>query len=588
MLRGKAIVGAAALAAAAVALLIVRGDGRESAPPSRPAQAAELFVDATEAAHVRFVHVNGMDGNFYFSEIIGSGVALLDYDNDDRLDLLVLQGTPLADTDTVRASNGACTARLFRNESPPGAQPGDTRFTFVDVTERARLCARGYGMAIATGDIDNDGFVDVFVTHFGAPNQLFRNNGDGTFAEVSERAGVGGDRAWGSSASFFDFDRDGFLDLYVANYVGYTTADPRKCHNYTSARDYCAPTTYEPMPDVLYRNRGNGTFEDVSAGSGITQAYGNGLGVVTADLNADGWQDIYVANDGNPNQLWINQQNGRFRDEAAIRGAAVNANGAPEAGMGIAVGDADANGTDDLLVTHLTNEKATLYVNLQDGMFADSSATAGLYAPTSPYTGFGTAFMDYDNDGLLDLVIVNGAVHLIESQVRAGDPFPLHQIKLLLRNVGNGRFEDMTSAAGPAFALSEVGRGLAAGDLDNDGRIDFVVSNNNGPLRVFHNRVAGAGKWIGLRLLSGKRDAYGARVELRRRAGPTLWRRVHTDGSYLSASDPRLLIGLGHAGQALEELVVHWPDGRRERFPAPPLGRYTTLAQGQGSAGAPR
>jgi enediyne biosynthesis protein E4 len=567
----------------AAAITLWRAPGAPTGPGQAAEPAKEPFVDVTEASGARFVHVNGMSGNFYFSEIIGSGVALLDYDGDGRLDLLVLQGTPLTQADTVRAAKGACSARLFRN-APAAGGAGNGALGFVDVTEKSGLCSRGYGMGIAVGDYNNDGFVDVFITHFSAPSQLFRNNGDGTFTDVTQSAGVGGHGAWGSSATFFDLDRDGWLDLYVANYVDYTVEKDKKCHNYTSARDYCAPTTYPPVPGILYRNRGNGTFENVSLKAGIMRAYGNGLGVAAADVDGDGWQDLFVANDGNPNQLWINRRDGTFRNEADLRGAAVNADGAPEAGMGIDIADYDGNGTEDVFITHLTHEKATLYVNLGKGYFEDRSAAAGLYLATTPYTGFGTAFLDYDNDGWLDIVITNGAVHVIEKLVRAGDPLPLHQTKQLLRNLGNGRYEEITAAAGRAFALSEVGRGLAVGDLDNDGATDFVVSNNNGPIRVFLNRVGAAGNWIGLRLMTGKRDAYGAKVELRRQGAPALWRRVRADGSYLSANDPRVLIGLGAASQ-IEALIVYWPDGTSERFPSPPLRKYSTLLQGAGVKG---
>jgi enediyne biosynthesis protein E4 len=553
-----------------------------SASPGATIQASplDIFVDATEASGVHFVHTNGMKGEYYFAEIIGSGVAVFDYDNDGRPDILVLNGTALGEAKNSEPRS-SCSARLFHNELNV-SESGAHTLTFKDVTEKSGLCPGGYGMGVATGDYDNDGFLDVFITQFAGPNRLFRNQGDGTFREVTATAGVVGNGRWGASATFFDYDRDGFLDLYVANYVDYSVADTRKCYNFTSARDYCAPVAFRPVPGILYHNLGNGTFEDVSIKSGITKAYGNGLGVVAADLNGDGWPDLFVSNDGNPNQLWINQKDGTFRNEALERGVAVSIDGAAEAGMGVDIADVDGTGNEDILVTHLTHEKATLYRNLgQGGQFEDASALAGLYVATTPYTGFGTAFLDYDNDGWLDIVIANGAVHLIEDQVRARDPFPLHQTKQLLRNLGNGQFEDVSTKAGDAFALSEVGRGLAVADLDNDGGTDFVVANNNGRLRIFLNKIGALRPWVGLRVLTGKRDAYGARVELRRHGGRTLWRRVHSDGSYLSASDPRLVIGLGEASE-IDELVVHWVDGTVERFPPPTLRSYTTIAQGSG------
>src|SRR6266446_796575 len=387
-----------------------------------PAQ--ELFVDATESTGIRFQHFNGRNGEFYYPEIIGSGIALFDYNNDGKLDILVLQGTPLGPGEYPNAPKESCAARLYRNDLAMNPD-GSRNLKFTDVTEASGLCSRGYGMGVAIGDFDNDGCVDVFITHFGAPNQLFRNNCDGTFTDVTKKAGVAGAGKWGASATFVDYDRDGFLDLYVTNYVDYHIANNQKCFASTSARDYCAPSTYMPVPGILYHNRGDGTFEDVSVKSGITHAYGAGLGVMGADLNGDGWPDIYVANDGNPNQLWINQKNGTFKNEAVLRGCAVNADGVAEAGMGIDIADVEGNGTEDVFITHLTHEKATLFVNLGAGQFADRSAAAGLYTPTSPYTGFGTAFVDYDNDGWLDIVIVNGAVHVIEELVRARDPFQI-------------------------------------------------------------------------------------------------------------------------------------------------------------------
>jgi len=544
--------------------------------------APELFVDATESSGVRFQHVNGRTGQFYYPEIIGSGVAVFDYNGDGKLDILVLQGGALGPGADLKAANESCSARLFRNDLV--VHPDGTReLKYTDVTEASRLCSHGYGMGIAIGDYNNDGCPDVFITHFGAPNQLFRNNCDGTFTDVTRQAGVAGDGRWGSSATFVDYDRDGFLDLYVANYVDYRIDNNQTCYASTSARDYCAPSAYKPVPGILYHNRGNGMFEDVSVRSGITRAYGAGLGVMAADLDGDGWPDIYVANDGNPNQLWINQKNGAFKNEADIRGCAVNADGVAEAGMGVDIADFDGNGTEDIFLTHLTREKSTLFVNRGGGYFEDRSVETGVAAPSIPFTGFGTVFFDYDNDGWLDIVAANGAVHLIEELKTPQDPYPLQQRNQLFHNLGNGHFEESTASAGPVFQRLEVGRGLAAGDLDNDGGTDLVISNNGGPLRVVLNKVGSANPWLGLRLLSGKRDAYGAKVEIKRHGLPTLWRRVRADGSYLSANDPRILVGLGSAPQ-IDSVAVHWPDGRTERFSVPPLRQYTTLVQGSGSA----
>ena len=540
----------------------------------------ELFVDATESSGIRFHHFNGRTGEFYYPEIIGSGVALFDFNNDGKLDILVLQGAPLGTGKQSSLPNEPCTARLYRNDLV--VNPDGTRnLRFTDVTEASGLCSRGYGMGVAVGDFNNDGCVDVFMTHFGAPNQLFRNNCDGTFTDVTKKAGVAGNGHWGASATFFDYDRDGFLDLYVANYVDYRIENNQKCYASTSARDYCAPSAYKPVPGILYRNRGDGTFEDVSVKSGIARAFGAGLGVMGIDLNDDGWPDIYVANDGNPNQLWINQKDGTFKNEADIRGSAVNADGAAEAGMGVDIADSDGNGTEDIFLTHLMREKSTLFVNRGEGYFEDRSVETGVAAPSIPFTGFGTVFFDYDNDGWLDIVAANGAVRLIEELKTPQDPYPLQQKKQLFHNLGNGHFEETTAAAGQVFQLLEVGRGLAAGDLDNDGGTDLVVSNNSGTLRVILNKVGSAKPWLGLRLVTGKRDAYGARVEVKRPGASTLWRRVRADGSYLSANDPRILVGLGDVAQ-IESLTVYWPNGKSERFAVPALRQYTTLVQGTG------
>jgi hypothetical protein len=565
-------------AIACVALVFALASCGEQAAPQTQ-KPSEMFTEVSRETGLVFQHVNGMTGEFHFAEMMGPGIALFDYDNDGDLDVLVVQGGSLSG-DSAGASPLSGSARLFRNDLV--VRPDGTReLRFTDVTEQSKLLTRGYGMGVATGDIDNDGFIDVFLTFFGAPSRLFHNNGDGTFSDVSAAAGVSGDGAWGVSATFFDFDRDGFLDLYVANYVDFTMKRHKPCFASDSSRDYCSPKAYRPVPGRLYRNRGNGTFQDVSEQAGIRKVFGSALGVIAADLNEDGWPDLYVANDGNENQLWINQRNGTFRDEAAMRGSALNADGAAEAGMGVDIADADGDGDDDIFLTHLTGEKSTLYVNLGKGMFEDGSVASNLAGPSRPFTGFGTAFIDYDNDGLLDIVTANGAVQKIAALAQRGDPFPLRQRKQLYRNLGERRFAEVSQEAGQAFALSEVGRGLAVGDLDNDGDTDIVVANNNGPARVFINNVGNRNGWAGLRLMTGNRDAYGARIEVIRKRGPRLVRRVRADGSYLSANDPRVLVGLA-GEESIERVKVSWPDGTQEEFTGMKSREYTTIRKGKG------
>ena len=335
---------------------------------------------------------------------------------------------------------------------------------------------------------------------------------------------------------------------------------------------------------MLYRNNGDGTFDDVTAAAGVGRRYGPALGVLTADFDADGWMDIYVANDGEPNQLWINGRDGTFEDRALLAGVAVDFVGDAEASMGVDVGDFDADGDDDLFMTHVSAETNTLYVNGGDGFFEDRSAMTGVGAPSLPYTGFGTAWVDFDNDGWLDLLAVNGDVQAVESLVLAGDPFPLHQRNQVFRNRGGEGFDDVTAGAGPAFDLSEVGRGAAFGDVDNDGDVDVLVANNNGPARLLINDVGGRNGWVGLRLLGRHgRDALGARVGVSRESGPVLWRRARADGSYASANDPRVFVGLGEV-DAVTRVRVEWPGGAVEDWTEVPVGGWTTLTEGTGRA----
>jgi hypothetical protein len=329
--------------------------------------------------------------------------------------------------------------------------------------------------------------------------------------------------------------------------------------------------------DRVYRNRRDGTFEDVTRRALVGGAHGPALGVSAVDVDGDGWLDVYVGNDGLPNQLWINQRDGTFRDEAFRAGVAVSGGGAAEASMGLDAGDFDNDGDEDFFVTNWLSQMNVLYVNAA-GVFQDRRAASGLGAPSLPKTGFGTAWFDYDNDGWLDLLTINGGVAAIEAQVRAKDPFPFRMTKQLYRNLGNGRFQDVSPQSGAVFATPDVGRGAAFGDLDNDGDTDVVVGNDAGRVQLLVNTVGSQRHWVGLRLIdaAGVREATGARVRVARKGGPPLWRRARTDGSYASANDGRILVGLGSDATAVDVQVV-WPDGTREEFPAVALGRYTTL-----------
>jgi hypothetical protein len=539
-----------------------------------PSARDPIFIESASTAGLAFTHVNGATGNFYLPEMMGAGVALFDYDNDGDLDVFLVQSGPLGGG----ARSDAPTSRLFRNDLVV-ASGGRRTLHFTDVTAQAGVGLRGYGMGAAVGDYDNDGFLDLFVTSFGSI-ALFHNNGDGTFADVSKQAGLS-DSAWNTSAAFVDYDRDGNLDLFVARYVDFTVAANKRCNDPAGARDYCGPRAYRPVPDRFFRNEGQGRFVDATERAGLTKADGAGLGVAVGDYNGDGWPDIYVANDATPNQLWINNRNGTFRDDGLLSGSALSANGNPEGSMGIASGDFDLDGDEDLFVTNIIGETSVLYVNDGRGNFDDARARFGLAPLTAAFTGFGTDWIDYDNDTWPDLFIANGAVNIVEAL--RGQPSPYRMRNQLFHNLSGRRFEETSAAAGPAFARAEISRGAAFGDIDNDGDVDIVVTNNNGPARLLINQGAAGTHWLQVRLdqRPGNRFAIGAWVGVERAGGPTQWRRVRTDGSYLSASDVRVHFGLGMSA-AITAIVVVWPDGQRERWTGISADRLVTLRRGSG------
>jgi hypothetical protein len=571
------------------------------------------FVDVTAETGVMFRHVNGMSGQFYYPEIIAPGVALVDYDNDGDLDLFLIQGRALGSTNAPAVSgSGPQGSRLYRNDLTLQSD-GKRTLRFTDVTEPSGIRATEYGMGAAVGDYNNDGCPDLYVTALGR-NQLFRNDCDGTFTETAARAGVD-DSGWSVSAAFLDFDRDGWLDLYVGHYLDWDPGANTPCFDASGKRAYCAPRVYHAQPSRLYHNNRDGTFTAVTAPAGMATRFGPALGVATADFNGDGWIDLYVANDGAENQLWINQRDKTFKDTGLLSGVAVSEHGKAKAGMGVDAGDFDEDGDEDLFVTNLTGEGHDLYVNDGSGTFESRASSAGLRYPTLAFTGFGTAWFDFDNDGWLDLLTVNGTVQWIDALARANDPLPLRQRKQLFRNLGNQHFEEVTSHAGPVFQKLNIGRGTAFGDIDNDGDTDVIVSNNNGEPEVLLNTTGARNHWLGLRLVAQSRegpeerapqgngrgaptrggplpearagatersrDMLGARVVVFRQSQRTRWRRARADGSYASANDPRVLVGLGASKEAPRVRVI-WPDGKVEQWADLPIDRYTTLAEGSG------
>ncbi|MXW01643.1 MAG: CRTAC1 family protein [Holophagales bacterium] len=572
-----------ALAAAVAALLgCAAEEGSFEAPVSPPADAVSVsgvpFVDVTAETGLDFVHATGSAGTFPMPAIMGGGVAAFDADGDGLLDFYF----PNAGSDVA----GELGRNRFYVQRPRGQ--------FVDATEGSGLDNPGYGMGAAVGDIDNDGDLDLYVTNLGA-DVLYRNEGGGRFAGVTEEFGVT-TSGWSTSAVFFDADLDGWLDLYVARYVQWN--EGRECQVQGGRVDYCGPQQFEGEADVFYRNEGGRRFVDRSRDAGVSLIEDAGLGVAAADLDEDGLPDVYVANDADPNQLWINQGDGVFEDDAVLLGAAYNRFGVGEAGMGIALGDIDGDRDLDLFLSHLIEETNTLYLNLggapgaTDG-FEDRAAEAGLAAPSTPYTGFGTAFFDADNDGDLDLAVVNGAVKRRPEVLSDRDDWfwrGYAEPNLLMLGDGAGVFADASAASGDFGTALDVSRGLVPFDLEGDGDLDLLVSNLEGSARIYRNETiagpapaAGTGAgWVRLRVIDPEllRTAIGASV-VAWVDGRPFRRLVLPLGGYLTGGEAPVHIGLGDA-TAVERFEVTWPGGTVEEFDGAASGSEVTLLRGEG------
>lgn len=529
------------------------------------------FVETSRQSGISFQHQNSPTSQKYMIEILGGGAALFDYDGDGWLDVFLINGAQIEDPmpagQDARKVQPRFWNRLYRNLRN-GA--------FEDVTEKAGIQGMGYEMGVAVGDYDNDGDPDLYVTSF-KDNLFFRNNGNGTFTDVTEISGTA-DIQWSSSAAFFDYDNDGWLDLYVVNYLDYTFEKNLHCgERRPGFRSYCGPTNYSGVADRLFHNNGDGTFADVGTGAGVANSEGKGLGVVTGDYNLDGYQDIYVANDSVMNFLYQGGPEGKFEELGLMSSVAYSGRGAAEAGMGTDMGDYDGDGWPDLAVTNLSFEGTTLYQNGGEGFFSDVSLQAGLQ-DSSLMVGFGLGFLDFDNDGDLDLLSVNG--HIIDNVQLYHDVLSFRQPKQLYENLGT-RFSYLGERAGPVFTTPNVGRGAAFGDLNNDGTVDVVIGNCGEAAQVLLNRAGAEKNWLMVSLVgkSSNRDGVGARLNLHV-GGKVLHRQKKGGGSYLSAHDGRVHFGLGTSSR-VDRLEVVWPTGKRQVLENLEANRVITIIEEQ-------
>jgi hypothetical protein len=548
------------------------------APEKGSQSIGATFVDVAKAAGLNAVTIYGGEHkNKYLLETTGCGVAFYDYDNDGWLDIFLVNGWRLEGFPAGQEP----TSHLFKNNRDG---------TFTDVTAKAGLVHHGWGQGVCIGDYDNDGFDDLFVSYFGK-NVLYHNNGDGTFTDVTDKAGVGGNgKRWNTGCAFVDYDRDGKLDLFVANYIDMDLATAPVPESgpclYKGVMVACGPPGLKGGKNILFHNNGDGTFTDVSEQSGILAANGTfGLGVLTADFDNDGWPDIYVANDSSPSALYQNKKNGKFEDIALVAGCALSADGKPQAGMGVSAADYDLDGNLDIVKTNFAGDTPSLYHSLGGANFEDATFTAGLGAHTQ-YLGWGVGFVDFDNDGWADILICNGHVYPEVEQLKTEAGYA--QRKLLYRNLRNGRFEEVTNLAGPGITTPAAARGCAFGDFDNDGDIDMVVNTVNGPPQLLRCDSSSANNWIKVKLIGTKsnRSGIGARITCTvTMPGETKPHRqideVRSGGGYFSQSDLRVHFGLGKAVK-VDLLEIRWPSGQVDTVKDLKVNRVMTVREGLG------
>lgn len=544
---------------------------RDPQSTSKKAKQPEWFADVTSESGLKFIHDAESKGEYFMPESVGSGGALFDFDNDGRLDVYLVQCV---------SSNSASRNQLFQQQ-PDG--------TFRDVSAGSGLDVSGRGMGVAAADVNHDGRADILLTEYGR-TRLFLNRGGGKFEDLTTAAGIENTR-WGTSATFCDYDRDGWLDIVIANYLDYSPTD--KCFDTRGAQEFCGPQGMLGTAAKIFRNLGasNGAavrFADETVRSGLARSIGPGLGVVCADFTGDRWPDVFFADDGQPNRLFVNQRNGTFVEEAASRGVAYTMLGGTAGNMGVAVGDVNGDELLDIFVTHLSWEHHTLWQQGPRGTFQDRTAAAGLTSVSWRGTGFGAALADLDLDGAEDLAFMNGRIR------RGEDPaprlpglqpfwFPYAQRNQLFANVGGGKFHDV-SEQNPAFCgVAAVGRTILTGDIDNDGDVDVIATSAGGPARVFRNVAPRRGHWLSVRAVdpkAGGRDAVGAEITVRA-GGKRFWRVAQPCTGYLASNDPRCHFGLGAAG-TYDEIVIFWPDGSEEHFAGGNANQFVVLKKGTG------